>query len=437
MPVHFPQSPSSSMSRQSIAIIGSGISGLGCAHFLHQRHDVTVYEAADYIGGHTNTVTVTEDGKELPIDTGFMVFNHQTYPLLCRLFKELGVETKRTDMSFSLRHLPTGYEYNGKNLNTIFGQRSNLCSPRFWNFLLKIRRFNEETVEAMDDPSVEGLTLREYVQARDYGQDFLDLYIIPMGSAVWSTPPELMLDFPVKTLMHFWFNHGFLGMKTRHPWWTVVDGSRQYVRKLVPPFRDRIWLNTPVDRIERRNGKAVVYARNHGPKTYDKVIMATHTPTTMQMLADPTPLEEEILPAFQYHPNLATLHTDDRFMPKTRKCWAAWNYHVEFDNKGVIKPSTHYWMNLLQGVSEKTNYFVSINGEDAIAPEKVLKRIQYEHPLFDIKAVAAQKRVPELNQISRDQTTYFCGAWTRYGFHEDGFMSAVNVCRDLLGEEPW
>lgn len=425
------------MSRQRIAIIGSGIAGLGCAHFLHQRHDLTIYEAADYIGGHSNTVTVTAEGREVPIDTGFMVFNHQTYPLLCRLFQELGVEAKRTDMSFSLRHEETGYEYNGRNLDTIFGQRRNLLSPRFWKFLLQIQRFNEETVEAMNDPRFEHMSLGEYVRARGYGQDFLDLYIIPMGSAVWSTPPELMLAFPARTLMHFWFNHGFLGMKTRHPWWTLVDGSRQYVRKMVQPFRTSIWLRTPVERIERRNGKAVVYAQGHAPQSYDKVIMAAHAPTSLRMLAEPTELETQILPAFQYQANVATLHTDDRLMPRTRKCWASWNYHIEFDAQGVIQPSTHYWMNLLQGVPGTTNYFVSVNGEDKIDPAKVVRRINYEHPLFDLKAVAAQKRVPELNQISSDQTTYYCGAWTRYGFHEDGFLSAVNVCRDLLGEEPW
>lgn len=425
------------MSRPRLAIIGSGISGLGCAHFLHSRYDLTIYEAADYVGGHTNTVTVTEDGQELPIDTGFMVFNHQTYPLLCRLFKELGVETKRTDMSFSLRHLPTGYEYNGKNLDTIFGQRRNLLSPRFWKFLLKIKRFNEETVAAMNDPRFEHMTLREYVAARGYGQDFLDFYVIPMGSAVWSTPPDLMLDFPARTLMHFWFNHGFLGMETRHPWWTVVDGSRQYVRKLIPPFQDRIRLKTPVERIERQNGKVILYTKDQAPETYDKVILATHAPTSLKMLADPTSLELELLPRFKYQANLATLHTDDRFMPRTKKCWAAWNYHIEFDKSGIIQPSTHYWMNLLQGVSKKTNYFVSINRAEAIDPAKVLRRISYEHPLFDVEATAAQKRLPELNRISPDQTTYYAGAWFRYGFHEDGFMSAVNLCRDLLGEDPW
>lgn len=396
-----------------------------------------MYEAADYKGGHTNTVTVNEDGRELPIDTGFMVFNHQTYPLLCRLFRELGVETKRTDMSFSLSHLPTGYEYNGRSLDTIFGQRSNLLSPRFWRFLLKIQRFNVETVEAMNDPRFEHMMLREYAEARGYGKDFLDLYVVPMGSAVWSTPPDQMLEFPARTLMHFWFNHGFLGMKTRHPWWTVVDGSRQYVRKITPPFADRIRLNTPVERIDRENGHVTIHAKGHPPEVYDKVILATHAPTSLRMLAAPTPLEQELLPCFQYQPNLATLHTDDRFMPRTQRCWASWNYRVKVEADGRINPSTHYWMNSLQGVSEKTNYFVSINGAEDIDPAKVIRRINYEHPLFDVKATAAQKRLPELNQIARDQTTYFCGAWFRYGFHEDGFMSAVNLCRDLLGADPW
>jgi len=427
----------SASGRSRLAIVGSGISGLGCAHFLNQRYDLTLYEAGDYVGGHTNTVTVPEDGRVLPIDTGFMVFNHQTYPLLCRLFGELGVETKRTDMSFSLAHLPTGYEYNGKNLDTIFGQRSNLLSPRFWSFLLKIKRFNEETIEAMNDPRFEHHTLREYAHARGYGQDFLDLYIVPMGSAVWSTPPDQMLEFPARTLMHFWFNHGFLGMNTRHPWWTVVDGSRQYVRKIIPPFADRIRLNTPVKRIERSHGKATVYTDGQAPEVFDKVVLATHAPTSLRMLAEPTALEQELLAAFRYQPNLATLHTDASLMPKTAKCWASWNYRVKITADGRVDPSTIYWMNNLQGVSEKTHYFVSINGAEDIDPTQIIRQIDYEHPLFDVKATAAQKRLLELNRISPDQMTYYCGAWFRYGFHEDGFMSAVDLCRDLLGEEPW
>ncbi|MBV6499148.1 MAG: hypothetical protein CJBNEKGG_01598 [Prosthecobacter sp.] len=420
-----------------LAIVGSGISGLGCAHFLHRRFDITVFEAADYVGGHTNTVTVTEDGRELPVDTGFMVFNHHTYPLLCRLFGELGVGTKRTDMSFSMSHQASGYEWNGGGLSRVFGQRRNLVDPRFWRFVLQIHRFNGQCIAAMNDPRFERMTLGEFARACGYGQDFLDLYIVPMGSAVWSTPPDRMLDFPARTLMHFWFNHGFLAMDTRHPWWTVCDGSRQYVRRLIPPFADRIRLKSPVARIERRDGRVLVQPVNGPAEAFDHVILASHAPASLRMLADATPLETEVLSAFNYQPNMAALHTDASVMPRTRRCWASWNYRVEADEAGRIVPSTHYWMNNLQGVSDKVNYFVSINPPDNLDESKVLRRIDYEHPLFDLAAIDAQKRLPELRRESGRTRTLFCGAWGRYGFHEDGFMSAVETCGHLLGGDPW
>lgn len=425
------------MSLPRLAIIGSGISGLGCAYFLRRKFDLTVFEAEGYIGGHTNTVTVKEDGIDLAIDTGFMVFNHNTYPLLCRLFDELGVETKKTDMSFSMVHERSGYEWNGGGLEKIFGQRKNLFSPRFWRFILQINRFNSHCLAAMNDSRYERMTLGEFVRHCGYGQDFLDLYILPMGSAVWSTPPDRMLDFPVRTLMHFWFNHGFLAMHTRRQWWTVCDGSRQYVQKLIPPFADKIRLKTPIASIERRDHQVIVQPQNDPAEVFDHVIVASHAPTSLRMLANPTLLEQDILSAFKYEPNKATLHTDEQYMPKTRRCWASWNYRISHDSHGNIVPSTHYWMNNLQGVSEKRNYFVSINAPNTLDESKILRRIDYEHPLFDLAAIDAQKRLSELREASRITHTHFCGAWSRYGFHEDGFISAVETCEHLLQGDPW
>lgn len=425
------------MTRPRLAIIGTGISGLGCAYFLHKKYDLTLFEAANYPGGHTNTVTVEEDGVQRPIDTGFMVFNHDTYPQLCRLFDELQVQTKKTNMSFSMSHAKSGYEWNGGGLAKVFGQRKNLLSYRFWKFVLQIHRFNSHCIEAMHDPKFERMTLGEFAQACGYGQDFLDLYVIPMGSAVWSTPPDRMLEFPARTLMHFWFNHGFLAMNTRKQWWTVCEGSQQYVRKMKPLFEDRVRLNCPIAQVQRKAGQVIVQPVQGQAEVFDQVILATHAPTSLRLLADPTPLESEILGSFHYQPNLAVLHTDASVMPSTRRCWASWNYRIEEDKNGQIQPSTHYWMNSLQGVSEKTDYFVSINGAEGIAPSKILKTIDYEHPLFDLKAIDSQKRVPELLAASRDTQTLFAGAWTRYGFHEDGFMSAIAASAQLLGGDPW
>ena len=419
-----------------IAIIGSGISGLGCAWFLHRKHEVTIFEAGDHVGGHSNTVTVNESGRSIPIDTGFMVYNDVTYPNLIRLFNLLDVPTKPTSMSFSVHHGPSGVEWNGKGLNTLFAQRKNLLNLRHWRFLLQLNRFNKEAVTAINEPKWHHLNLAEYVDIRGYGSDFLERYLIPMSSAVWSTPPEKMLQFPAITLLRFWYNHGFLGLSTQHPWRTVEGGSREYVKRLTESIQARIHTQTPVKSLHRSNGKVFIETKSYGIQDFDQVILATHAPQSLELLNEPTALEREILSPFAYQPNKVKLHTNPQVMPTTQRCWASWNYRTD-GNATRSRPSIHYWMNSLQGVSQSQNYFVSLNSGSTIPENLCLKKIDYEHPLFDLEAINAQERIKELNDPNHSTGTFFCGAWTRYGFHEDGLLSAVNLCRTLLKGDPW
>jgi len=420
--------------KPSVAIIGLGISGLGCAHFLKDEVDLTLYESNDYIGGHTNTVTVTEGSKDVPIDTGFMVYNEDTYPHLTKLFAELDVKTKKTCMSFSVNHLPDGLEYNGGKMHQIFGQRKNIFSLRFWRMLFKIKRFNTDALEDIENESLHQLTLREYVEHRGYGEDFLQWYLIPMASAVWSSPPDKTEQFPAITLLRFWRNHGFLAVEKRKQWRTVCDGAKSYVEKITVPFRDRIQVSNPVQSV-RRTAEGVEVTSLKDKVIYDYVIFGTHGDDSLKLLVDPTETETEILSAFQYQPNKAVMHNDVSVMPKNKACWASWNYEIGNTDAG-LRTSTHYWMNSLQGVSEEKDYFVTIN--PMREPNNVLKTIEYHHPLFDLTALAAQKEIPRLHQEGRETTnTFFVGAWQRYGFHEDGLLSAVNLCEILLEREVW
>ena len=418
---------------KTLAIIGTGIAGLGCAHFLHKKFELSVFEQNDYTGGHSNTITVDEAGRPVSFDTGFMVYNEITYPNLTRLFRELDVATKPTDMSFSVQHLASGLEYNGTSLNHLFAQRRNLLNPRFWRLLLSIKRFNDEAVSALEDEHFAQMTLAEYVAARGYGDDLLERYLVPMSSAVWSTPPELMLEFPATTLLRFWHNHGFLGLEAHHPWRTVVDGSRSYVKKISVPFSDRIRLSRKAIRVTRMHPKVQITFDDGETVEFDKVILACHGDQALALLSDPTDLESSLLAQFKYQPNTALIHRDTSVMPKTPLCWASWNYRLGHDGA----PTTHYWMNRLQGVSDREPYFVSLNAEELLAPDQILRRIHYEHPLFNRAAIAAQKSLPALNRLSADQTTFFAGAWFKYGFHEDGFTSALECARAVTGEVLW
>ncbi|RQO64496.1 NADP transhydrogenase subunit alpha [Pedobacter sp. KBW06] len=410
---------------EKVAIIGTGIAGMACGHFLHEQYDLTFYEEQDYIGGHTNTVTVQEDGKPVYIDTGFMVFNYETYPLLSQLFKEINAPVKKTDMSFSVQYMPDRLEYCGSGLNHLFAQRRNLFKPSFIKMLMEINRFNKESVDILDQKKYEDYTLARYITEFGYSQDMLHKYLIPMSSAVWSSPMDQILDFPVVALIRFFKNHGFLGLDTQHQWFTLQNGSQSYRELLIKPFKDRILVNKKVGKVERlEEGKVKVLATDGTKGLYDRVIMACHADQAYRIVKHKSPDEERLLSKFKYHQNKAVLHTDSGQMPNKRLAWSSWNYRVE-QQGSQLQASTIYWMNKLQQVSEKQNYFVSINPPASLDKKKVIMEIDYEHPLFDVAAMQAQE---ELHLLNQNGPLYYCGSYFKYGFHEDAYASAVGLC---------
>ncbi len=412
------------------AIIGTGIAGMGCAHFLHPTSDLTIYEQNDYVGGHTNTVTVDEDGTPVYIDTGFMVFNYKTYPNLCRLFEDIKAPVKKTDMSFSVQHLPSGLEYSGSSVNHLFAQRKNIFNLKYIKILMQIGRFNKESVKILDDPRYADYSIGRYIKEFGFGEEMLWKYLVPMSSAVWSTPMEQMLDFPAVTLIRFFLNHGFLGLNTQHQWYTLDKGSQSYREILIQPFKDRISVNRKAIKIARRDGKAVVEASDGSIEIFDRVIIAAHGDQALAMLDNATGEEQRLLSNFKYQYNKAVLHTDSSIMPKTKLAWASWNYRIKNENS-QLNPSTIYWMNRLQQVSDKKDYFVSINPHTDLDEKKIIREIDYEHPLFDVPAINAQAELRKLNETG---PIYFCGSYFKYGFHEDAFASAVELCGNLLGK---
>ncbi len=422
--------------RERIGIIGSGIAGMGAAWQLRNHADITLIEREARPGGHTNTVTVEENGREIPIDTGFIVFNHATYPNLVRLFEELGVETKPSEMSFSVQHVPSGLEYNGMGLDKLFAQRSNILKPRFHALVFQILRFFRVARALLEKPDSLNCTVAEFVHRNALGVDFLNLYLIPMSSAVWSTDPRQMLDFPALSLIRFFQNHGFLGVTTHHPWFTVSGGSRTYRDKLLAHLRP-VQLPAKAVEVKESETSATVRIEDGTVCEFDRVIIAAHADEALAMLAAPDEAQCRLLGAFGYQKNTATLHTDHSVMPRIRRAWASWNYRVEQDAHGDREATTHYWMNALQGVSKARDYFVSVNGADKIRPETILYQTGYEHPVYTLRAMEAQRELPALNTRSPRQRIFFCGSYFRHGFHEDAYSSAVNlaaVLRPLLGQ---
>lgn len=412
-----------------IAIVGSGIAGLTLAHHLHPEHDISLFEAGGHVGGHVHTHPVVLGGREYAVDSGFIVFNHRTYPNYRRLLRELGVESQPSDMSFSVSCARSGLEYNGTSLNSLFAQRGNLVNPAFWRMLRDVIRFNREAPGLLRSDSGE-TGLGAYLEQGGYGTRFRDYYILPMGSAIWSTDPERMLAFPARFFVRFLLNHGLLSLQDRPLWRVIKGGSQRYVEQLIAPFRERVRLNTPVRHLTRDAGGVNVHLAGWTER-FDAVFLACHSDQALGLLADPTPVEREVLSAIPYQANEAVLHTDTRLLPRNRRAWAAWNYLMPEGPGGRV--CLTYNMNILQRLDAPETLCVTLNANERIDPQCVLARMTYHHPLFTPEGVAAQARHREIDGTGR---TYYCGAWWRNGFHEDGVVSALEALRHFHDDHP-
>ena len=411
-----------------IAVIGTGIAGNVAAWKLAREHDITVFEADTRVGGHTHTVDVTLGGRNFAVDTGFIVFNEKTYPNFIKIIESLGIGWQNSDMSFSVQHEGTGLEYNGTTLNTLFAQRSNLLRPSFYRMIRDILRFNREA-PALLEPGAEDISLDAYLRRHHYSASFRDHFILPMGAAIWSARPAEMGRMPARFFVRFFENHGMLSVNDRPTWRVIRGGSRSYVRPLIAGHRDRIRLNAPVERVRRIPGGVEIKARGLDNEHFDHVFIATHSDQALAMLADPSPSEKEVLGSIRYQDNEVVLHTDASLMPRRRLAWAAWNYHIPREPQERV--AVTYNMNILQSLDAPETLCVTLNHTDTIAPSRIIGKWQYAHPVFTPGSVAAQQRHAELNGVDR---TWYCGAYWRYGFHEDGVISALRAVEQF---EQW
>ncbi len=404
-----------------IAIIGSGISGLLAARLLADDHEVHVFEANAYVGGHTNTVSFEAFGRRFAADTGFMVFNDRTYPNFVRLLGMLGIAARGSDMSFSVRCDKTGLEYQGSSLNGLFAQRRNLVRPSFYRMLLDVLRFNRRSVELLRGEDYE-LELGQYLDRNRYSRQFIDHYLVPMGAAIWSAPPERFLQFPARFIVNFFNNHGLLTVRGHPRWKTVEGGASRYVEAITRPFADRIRLSCPAVSVRRYPDHVAVTSERGGSEDFDAVVLAAHSDQSLAMLADASQAEREILGAISYQRNETVLHVDPSLLPRRRRAWASWNYRIpEEEGQPVVLT---YNLNRLQGHVSPDPICVTLNGTGRISERKILRQIEYHHPVYSRQALAAQKRFHEINGKNR---TYFCGADWGHGFHEDGVNSALAV----------
>jgi predicted NAD/FAD-binding protein len=415
-------------------VIGGGIAGLGAAWLLAPHHRVTLLERNSYLGGHANTVPVEDPGGPFWVDTGFMVFNRRNYPLLCGLFDYLGVRSHPTTMSFSASLDAGRVEYAGTSLNTLFAQRRNLASLRFLRMVREILRFNREAKRHLRLNEPRALTLGEFLDGRGFGRALIDDYLLPMAAAIWSCPTTTMLSFPFATFARFFNNHGLLDLSGRPQWMTVSGGSRSYVERLKETFRGEFRTDCAVESI-RRDGRGItVQTRNGERLQFDQVVLASHADESLAMLTAPTAAETRLLGAFGYQPNRVFLHTDASLMPRERRTWSSWNYLRQPKADGVNAVSVTYWMNSLQDLATDRDVFVSLNPPSEPRPQSIVRRFEYDHPIFDDAAIEAQQAMASIQGADR---IWYCGSYLGYGFHEDGLRSAVDVARSLGADIPW
>ena len=407
-----------------IAVIGSGIAGLGAAWRLSREHEVVLFEREARLGGHTHTHSVVQAGRRYSVDTGFIVFNAQNYPLLTRLFDELGVASQETTMSFGVQDARNGLEYNATDLDSLFCQRRNLVSPRFWGMVRDILRFYREA-PALLALAGDGPSLGDYLRENRYGAMFIDDHLVPMASALWSSPSDGIMGFPAKYLARFMDNHHMLQVQGRPPWRVVSGGSSTYVQALQAAWSVKVRLSSPVLRV-RRDADGVTVTTDTGDDRFDQVVLACHSDQSLAMLADPSDAEREVLGAMPYQANETVLHTDARLLPRNRKAWAAWSAHVPAEAGAPCTVS--YVMNLLQGIDSPEPFVVTLNRSKQIDPAKVLVRMRYHHPVYTHASVAAQSRRDEISGVNR---TWYAGAYWGFGFHEDGLRSGIDVARGL------
>ena len=407
-----------------VAVVGTGVSGMVAAYLLSRSHDVVVFEANDWVGGHAHTVSVDLAGATYDVDTGFVVYNERTYPNFSKLLERLGVDTQPTDMSFSVRCEATGFEYSGGSLAGLFAQRRNLVRPGFHRLLRDILRFNREAPALLDgepdDPSI-----GEYLTTHGYSREFRDRYLVPMAAAVWSTRPTLTADFPARYLVRFFLRHGFLQLTGRPQWRTITGGARRYVEALTRPYRDRIRLECPVERIRRHPDHVDVTVRGGPTERFDRVVVAVPGARTLGLLADASPEERDVLSAFADEENELVLHTDASLLPASRRAWASWNAHLDPRSERV---AVTYDMSRLQRLASPEPFCITLNRSTAIDPRRILRRFVYSHPLYTHEAIQAQKRRDGISGVRR---THYCGAYWGYGFHEDGVDAALAVAREF------